>query len=236
MEVESMPPCVAVVSIFTLSGVTVALPGLPPTPGGPVRVLSIWWVTAVVSVRPWSGAAPTSSSDRLWQAADSAAAATRKNSFLIRRTLLPDWSWQIEAAGTTQDERCERGKLGRRSHRGPGEEPAEQDQADATHNQKEPVVQRDVHRKIAHVVQLEQVMTHRALDQVKNAPAQDQLAGKGEGRGQQRSRSRGAQEQVHPHNGEQPDSGMKKPVPPHVRLGRLQRDRRDPGGAHVVPL
>jgi hypothetical protein len=94
----------AVLSKPTLSAVIVALPGRPASPGGPVRVLSSTCVTAVVSVRPWSGAAPTSSSFRLWQAADTAAAAARISSFLIRRSLLPiDVDYPAAAVAVVSD-------------------------------------------------------------------------------------------------------------------------------------
>jgi len=76
-------PWLAVLSMPTLSAVTVAVPVRPLTPGGPVRVESITWVTAVLSP-PLSGAAPTSSCDRLWQAANEAVAAARISRFLIR--------------------------------------------------------------------------------------------------------------------------------------------------------
>jgi hypothetical protein len=66
----------ALSGIPTLSGVTVAAPGRPAVPGGPVRVESMTCTVVVVSAVP--GAGPAWSSFRLWQAAMVAAVAARK--------------------------------------------------------------------------------------------------------------------------------------------------------------
>jgi hypothetical protein len=71
----------ALSGIPTLSGVTVAAPGRPAVPGGPVRVESMTCTVVVVSAA--LGAGPAWSSFRLWQAAIVAAVAARKRIFFM---------------------------------------------------------------------------------------------------------------------------------------------------------
>jgi|SRR6478752_6998968 hypothetical protein len=74
--VETVSTLAALSGIPTLSGVTVAAPGRPAVPGGPVRVESMTCVVAAVSAA--LGAGPAWSSVRLWQATIVAAAAAKK--------------------------------------------------------------------------------------------------------------------------------------------------------------
>src|SRR3954462_11943949 len=91
-------------------------------------------------------------------------------------------------------------KLSSRAKRGicwPGlQMPAEENETNAAQREKEPVVHRDVHREVAYVVDAQDQMIDRPLDQIEHSPTQNQEPGKGLRVGQQTSATRVGQEPI----------------------------------------
>jgi hypothetical protein len=63
-----------------------------------------------------------------------------------------------------------------RVHDSPRQEEPNEAETYAPDRQEDPVVQRDVQRHIAHVVNVQEVMIDHALNEVEQAPAQDHLS------------------------------------------------------------
>src|SRR5687768_14179521 len=79
-----------------------------------------------------------------------------------------------------------------------GEVPPEGDEPHAPDREERPVIRRNVRRQVAHVVEVEQVVVDQPLDQVEQAPPEQQLAGERLGARQRRPRARVAQQEVDP--------------------------------------